>query len=62
MSAALVIFAILTLARFALFATVTVVALVTNDKDRRATAIRILPLLRVVPAVRQDKGGAPAVE
>jgi hypothetical protein len=61
-SAALVIFAILTLARFVLTAAVTVVALVTKDAARRATAVSILPVLRAVPAVRQGKGGAPESE
>ncbi|MCO7219508.1 hypothetical protein [Klenkia sp. PcliD-1-E] len=56
MSAALVIFAVLALARFVLIAAIAVVALVTKDCTRRATAMAILPVLRTGLALRRELG------
>lgn len=56
MSAALVIFAVLALARFVLVAAIAVVALVTKDPARRATAMAILPVLRTGLALQRELG------
>jgi hypothetical protein len=49
-SAALFILALLPVLRFALAVAVALVALVTKDADRRATAVTILPMVRSVRA------------